>query len=100
VQFAPKGFTVAGKTYPIGSYVVPCDQAFRAHVLDLFEPQDHPNDIPFPGAAPIAPYDMAGWTLAYQMAVQFDRVLDGFDGPFVEIRDQLPPPRGRIGAAD
>lgn len=93
-------FAVAGKKYPAGSYVVKCAQAFRAHVLDLFEPQDHPNDFPYPGAAPTAPYDMAGWTLAYQMAVQFDRILDGFDGPFEEIKGPVAPPPARVRDAE
>ena len=55
-------------------------QAFRPHVLDMFEPQDHPDDIPYPGGPPTPPYDSAGWTLAFQMGVKFDRVLDGFEG--------------------
>ena len=37
--------TVGGKTYPKGSYVVKTAQAGRAHVIDMFEPQDHPNDM-------------------------------------------------------
>ena len=41
-----------GKTYPAGSFVVMTAQAFRPHVLDMFEPQDHPNVIPYPGAPP------------------------------------------------
>ena len=53
-------------------------QAFRPHVMDMFEPQDHPNDFRYPGGPPNPPYDIAGWTLALQMGVQFDRVLDGF----------------------
>ena len=28
------------------------------------------------------PYDAAGWTLAFQMGVEFDRVMEGLDGPF------------------
>ena len=60
-------------------------QAFRPHVMDMFEPQDHPDDIPYPGGAPRPPYDATGWTLAYQMGVKFDRMLDGFDGPFERI---------------
>ncbi|MFN8140634.1 MAG: M14 metallopeptidase family protein [Fimbriimonadales bacterium] len=67
---------VNGKTIEKGSYVVRCDQAFRPHILDMFEPQDHPNDFQFPGGPPIPPYDNAGYTLAYQMGVQFERVLD------------------------
>ncbi len=89
-------FSVAGKKYPAGSCIVKCSQAFRAHVLDMFEPQDHPNDFAYPGAPPTAPYDMAGWTLAYQMGVQFDRLLDGFDGPFEEIQGLLSPPPARV----
>lgn len=82
VQKATTGFTVAGKNYPAGSYVVKTNQAFRPHVLDMFEPQDHPNDFQYPGGPPVPPYDAAGWTLAYQMGVQFDRIMDGFEGPF------------------
>ena len=81
VQRATAAFTVDGKNYPAGSYVVKTAQAFRPHILDMFEPQDHPNDIPYPGGPPTPPYDNAGWTLAYQMGVQFDRILDPFGGP-------------------
>ena len=85
VQRATRQFTVAGKTYPTGSYVIPLAQAFRPHILDMFEPQDHPNDFQYPGGPPIPPYDNAGWTLAFQMGVKFDRVLDAFTGPFETI---------------
>ncbi len=78
-------FTVNGRSYPSGSYVIKTAQAFRAHVLDMFEPQDHPNDFQYPGGPPIPPYDNAGWTLALQMGVRFDRVLEGFEGPFEKI---------------
>ncbi|MFL5342821.1 MAG: M14 metallopeptidase family protein [Gemmataceae bacterium] len=93
-------FEVAGKKYPAGSYVVKCAQPFRAHVLDMFEPQDHPNDFAYPGAPPTAPYDIAGWTLAYQMAVKFDRILDGFDGPFEPVKGPLAPPPTTVFDAD
>ncbi|WP_461485223.1 M14 family metallopeptidase [Pedobacter sp.] len=82
VHKATAAFTVEGKQYPAGSYVVKTDQAFRPHVLDMFEPQDHPNDFKYEGGPPVAPYDAAGWTLAYLMNVKFDRVLNAFDGPF------------------
>ena len=49
VHRATAAFAVAGKSYPAGSYVVKSAQAFRPHVLDMFEPQDHPDDIPYPG---------------------------------------------------
>lgn len=87
VHKASSAFTVTGKNYPAGSYVVKTDQAFRPHLLDMFEPQDHPNDFKYEGGPPIAPYDAAGWTLAYLMNVKFDRVLDKFDGPFEKLPD-------------
>jgi hypothetical protein len=62
----------------------------------MFEPQDHPNDLRYPGGPPIPPYDIAGWTLALQMGIQYDRILDGFDGPFVKMTGVLAPPAGMI----
>lgn len=85
VQKAKSEFSVGGKKYPANSYIVKTNQAFRPHILDLFEPQDHPNDFQYPGGPPVAPYDAAGWTLAYQMGVKFDRILDAFDGPLKRI---------------
>lgn len=93
---ATAAFTVAGKSYPAGSYVVKTAQAFRPHIMDMFEPQDHPNDFAYPGGPPNRPYDITGWTLAMQMGIQYDRVFDGFDGPFVKIPDVLPPPADSI----
>jgi hypothetical protein len=84
-------FAAGNRTYPAGSYVVKADQAFRPHVLDMFEPQDHPGDIGYPGAAPTPPYDNAGWTLAFQMGVRFDRVLDALSGPFEAVTDATVP---------
>ncbi len=96
VHQAARPFLVAGKTYPAGSFVVKTAQAFRPHVLDMFEPQDHPDDFPYPGGPPKPPYDSAGWTLALQMGVHFDRVLEGFDGPFERLRGFAKPPPGRV----
>jgi hypothetical protein len=93
---ATSTFTVAGKSYPAGSLVVKTAQAFRPHVMDMFEPQDHPNDFAYPGGPPNRPYDITGWTLAMQMGVKYDRIQDGFDGPFQKIAGLLPPPASSI----
>lgn len=85
IHRATQGFSVAGKNYPAGSLVIKAAQAFRPHILDMLEPQDHPDDIPYPGASPTPPYDNAGWTLAYQMGIEFDRVMDSFSGPFEKV---------------
>jgi hypothetical protein len=100
VHRATSDFSVGGERYPAGSYVVKSAQAFRPHVIDMFEPQDHPNDFRYPGAAPTPPYDNAGWTLAMQMGVEFDRILDDFDGPFQTIDDwNAAPLAGEVSGA-
>ncbi len=98
VHRATAAFTVSGKSYPAGSYVLKAAQAFRPHVLDMFEPQDHPNDFAYPGGPPRPPYDSAGWTLAYTMGVKFDRILDAFDGPFEVVPDVIAPAAGVVKA--
>ncbi|HSL69606.1 MAG TPA: M14 metallopeptidase family protein, partial [Longimicrobiales bacterium] len=101
VQRATRDFEVQGKTYPAGSYVIMTAPAFRPHVIDMFEPQVHPDVFPIPGGPPTPPYDNAGWTLAFQMDVQFDRILDGFTCPCERITEwNLPMPPGRITSAE
>jgi hypothetical protein len=97
VHKATGDFVVNGKNYEAGSYVVRTNQAFRAHVLDMFDPQDHPNDFLYPGGPPVRPYDAAGWTPAYTMGVEFDRILNDFNGPFETIAyGQIQTPKSSI----
>jgi zinc carboxypeptidase len=97
VQKATADFSVEGKNYPAGSYIVKTNQAFRPHVIDMFEPQDHPNDFLYPGGPPVRPYDVAGWTPAFSMGIQFDRILNSFDGPFQKIPyGELQSPKGKF----
>lgn len=93
-------FRVAGKAYPSGSFIVKTAQAFRPHILDMFEPQDHPDDFRYPGGPPIPPYDITGWTLALQMGIEFDRILDGFEGPFERVYGQVSPPPALITGSE
>jgi hypothetical protein len=97
VSEATTDFNVEGTRYPAGSYIVKTNQAFRPMVLDMFEPQDHPNDFQYPGGPPVAPYDMAGWTPAYTMGFKFKRILESFDGPFQSIPyGELQSPKGNF----
>ncbi len=96
VHKATAQFMANGKAFPAGSFVIKTDQAFRSHVLDMFEPQDHPNDFRYPGGPPIPPYDNAGWTLAYQMGIDFERVLDGLTGPFEKVNGISTMPVGTV----
>jgi len=94
VSRATAPFPMNGITMPAGSYVVKTDQAYRAHVLDMFEPQWHPNDVK--DGKPVAPYDAAGWTLAMQMDVQVERAFEAVDGPF-EAVPEWPGFNGEVG---
>jgi len=93
VERATSTFQVNGKSYPTGSYVVQAAQAFRPEVMDMFERQDHPTDLEYPGGPPKRPYDITGWTPAVQMGVKFDRIIEAVDGPFETLSfDLLKPP--------
>src|SRR6185503_19510943 len=98
VNQATAAFSVGSKNYPAGSYVIKSAQAGRAHVIDMFEPQNHPNDMDERGI-PRRPYDNAGWTLAYQMGVEFDRYFDDVTGPFQEITGLARPVAGTVASA-
>lgn len=88
VERAVRPIMAGGKPYPTGSFVVNTNQAFRPHIIDMFEPQDHPDNFAYPGAPPTRPYDNAGWTLAFQMGVEFDRLFDTVrDAALVEVKD-------------
>jgi len=96
VMRATAAFEVAGRKYSAGSYVVKTNQAFRPMVREMFEPQDHPRDEAYPGGPPVPPYDIAGWTLAMQMGVEYDRILDDFSGPFTKLEFRMLSPVGLI----
>jgi len=99
VERATRDFTIGTKRYPAGSYVVPMAQAFRAHALDMFEPQEHPNDFAYPGGPPKRPYDNAGYTLAYQMGVDFDRIVDAYTCPCERVTSLASPMPGTVANA-
>jgi putative intracellular protease/amidase len=87
VHRATLPFTAGGKTFGAGSFVVRTGQAFRPHVLDMFEPQSYPDEADEGNA----PYDNAGWTLGFQMGVVFDRVFEAVEGNFVEVSEPIEP---------
>jgi hypothetical protein len=66
---ANAAFTAAGATFPAGSWILPADQPYRAHLKDMMERQVYPDRLTASGAAE-TPYDVAGWTLPLQMGVR------------------------------
>ncbi len=85
---------VQGVDVPAGSFVIRTDQPFRAYILDLMEPQRYPDLTAYPGGPPIPPYDMAGWTLRYQMDVKTIRLTQPISRSF---RHKLKPLTGEVG---
>ena len=78
VARATAAFTAGGRRHPAGSFIVPMAQPYRAHAKDLLEPQRFPKMERWPGGPPEPPYDVAGWTLPYQLGVEAVAV----DSPF------------------
>ncbi len=97
IHRATETFQADGQSYPAGTYVAYAGQAFRAHLMDLMEPQEHPQRELYPGGPPEPPYGgLAGWTLPMQMAVNVVRVEDPFQVDAREVEGMVPVPESRI----
>src|SRR4029453_1775569 len=62
--------TIAGETFPAGTWIVPTDQEFAAMAREVLNVQRYPDMRQYPGGPPLRPYDAAGWTLPLQMGVR------------------------------
>ena len=94
VSRARAPFTADGVTYPVGSWLLPAAQPYRAHLKDLMERQDYPDRLKPDGTAE-APYDVAGWTLPLQMGVPTAPLGSPSSGDFERLTEITPTP-GRI----
>ncbi|HEY3399056.1 MAG TPA: M14 family metallopeptidase [Geothrix sp.] len=56
-----------------GSYLLPTAQPLGRFVKEMLEPQRYPETRPAAGAPPMAPYDVAAWTLPLMMGVQVEK---------------------------
>jgi len=78
ISRADAPFSAGGRQYDAGSFVVLMGQPNRGYAKDLLELQHHPNRTNGPGGPPKRPYDMACWTLPYQMGVRADMIAEPF----------------------
>lgn len=79
VHRATEAFRADGRDYPAGSHILYASQPFRGYLMDLMEPQKYPEMRTGPGGQVRRPYDLAGWTLPYQMGVSVVRVEQPFE---------------------
>jgi hypothetical protein len=89
VHRALEPFRADGEPYDAGTDIILMSQPFRAYVKTLLERQQYPGRRSAPGGAPDRPYDVAGWTLPYQMGVNVLAIDRYFE----------PPPMSRLQAA-
>ncbi|MEO8130143.1 MAG: M14 metallopeptidase family protein, partial [Bryobacteraceae bacterium] len=93
IQRALSAFTVNGKEYSKGAYVIPAGQPFRGYLMDLLEPQRYPEMRSGTNGPVKRPYDISGWTLNLQMGVSVERVEAPFAADLeevTELKDQDP----------
>jgi len=74
VRRAAAAFSANGKSYAAGTWLLLATQPFRGYLMDLMEPQKYPELRAGQTGPTKRPYDLAGWTLPFQMGVQFDRL--------------------------
>ena len=87
------------KSFPAGSFVVLMAQPHRGFAKDLLEPQFHPDRRDGPDGPPKRPYDMAGWTLPYQMGVTAEVIDEPFEAPLERVTDFTPLARAAADTA-
>ena len=110
VYKAEDSFVSDGISYPAGTWVIPMNQTFALFVKTIFEEQSYPDlskypalwqavvrPQKFPGAY-LPPYDMAGWTLPYQMGVKVSTANAPLEVSLVPVK-RVVPPAGRLERA-
>lgn len=95
MEQAAESFIHGGTTYTEGTFIIPKAQAFRPYLEDLLEPQHYPDRRTESGT-PIVPYDLAGWTLPFQMGIQVDRLAALPDVQTVPVTEDLSPTSGTV----
>jgi hypothetical protein len=98
VYEAEKPFVCDGISYKQGTWVIPMNQPFSRFVKAIFEEQTYPDLMKYPNlwqgiVRPqsfadvfLPPYDMAGWTLPYQMGVQVLAANSPLEASLVSIQ--------------
>ena len=70
VHRTTQALELSGETFPADTWVIAMDQPFAHFVRQLFAVQTYPDLRQYPDGPPDQPYDVAGWTLPYQMELR------------------------------
>ena len=96
-------FVSDGVSYPAGTWVIPMTQPFALFAKAVLEEQDYPDLADYPSiwqglvrpakspGAYIPPYDIAGWTLPYQMGVHVATAGSPLEVDLDPLTDVVPP---------
>jgi hypothetical protein len=107
VYKADKSFVSDGVSYPAGTWIIPMSQPFGLFAKTLLEEQRYPDLTKYPEAweglvspqrfpdAYLPPYDIAGWTLPYQMGVKVQAAATPLDVPMSPV-EKPAAPAGRV----
>ncbi len=93
IHRATAPFEAGGASYPAGTHILYAAQPFRGYLADLMEPQKYPEIRTAPNGPVRRPYDLAGWTLPYQMGVQTVRMDVPFEAQTAPVETiEIPAP--------
>lgn len=89
IETLDKSTTINGQKTEEGSIVIYCDQSFYPYIKDLLTKQEYPVQKKYPGGPVKPPYDLAGWTLPYQMDVDVIVVKNKIELETSRVTDDL-----------
>jgi hypothetical protein len=89
-------FTLKGRSWPAGSYVVRMDQPYRNAAVNFLEEQKFPADEPNP------PYDDVAWTFPLIYGVEAAKIDDRsiYSAAMEPVAEQVSPQGGVMGTGD
>lgn len=105
VYKAEENFTSGAISFPMGTWIIPMNQAFAYFVKTMFEEQNYPDLTKYPAlwqgirrpeklpGVYLPPYDMTGWTLPYQMGVKAIAAASPLEVSLVPVEKVVAPAR-------